>query len=76
VRRVADILKVGQEVHVKVLSIDSAARRMSLSLKAAIAAAPTEPEEEEEDATPAPERKRTTPLRGGVGNKEIKRPPH
>jgi small subunit ribosomal protein S1 len=74
VRRVADVVKVGQDVQVKVLNIDSAARRMSLSLKAALSAAPPEDEDEEED-TPQPERKRTTPLRGGVGNKEIKLPP-
>src|SRR5262249_33728017 len=68
VRRVADVLKVGQDVTVKVLSIDAAARRMSLSLKAAAAAAAPALEEEEEEAAPQPERKRTTPLRGGVGS--------
>jgi small subunit ribosomal protein S1 len=75
VRRVADVVKEGQEVTVKVLNIDSAARRMSLSIKAAAHAPPPEPEDEEEAAAPQPERKRTTPLRGGVGNKEIKLPP-
>jgi small subunit ribosomal protein S1 len=71
IRRVADVVKVGQDVTVKVLSLDAAARRMSLSLKAA--AAPP-PEEEEEEAAPQPERKRTTPLRGGVGSKEFPPP--
>jgi small subunit ribosomal protein S1 len=73
VRKVADIVKEGDEVNVKVLSIDSAARRMSLSIKAALKA-PEPEEEEDEDIEPQPERKRTTPLRGGVGSKEIKLP--
>jgi ribosomal protein S1 len=74
VRRISDVLKVGQDVQVKVLNIDSAARRMSLSLKAALPAPAPEEEEEEEAGEPRPERKRTTPLRGGVGNKEFKLP--
>jgi small subunit ribosomal protein S1 len=76
IRRVADVIKVGQDVQVKVLSIDSAARRMALSLKAAQAAPPPpEAEDEEEEEMPPVERKqRDTPLRGGVGNKEFKRP--
>jgi small subunit ribosomal protein S1 len=73
VRKVGDIVKVGQDVNVKVLSIDSAARRMSLSLKAALKA-PAPEEEEDEEVAPPPERKRTTPLRGGVGSKEFKLP--
>jgi small subunit ribosomal protein S1 len=73
VRKVGDVVKEGDEINVKVLNIDSAARRMSLSLKAALKA--PEPEEEEgEDYVPPPERKRTTPLRGGVGSKEFKLP--
>jgi small subunit ribosomal protein S1 len=75
VRRVSDVVKVGQDVQVKVLNIDSAARRMSLSLKAALAAPIPEEEDEEEADEPRPERQRTTPLRGGVGNKEFKLPP-
>jgi ribosomal protein S1 len=71
VRRVTDIVKVGQEVQVVVLNVDVAARRISLSLKAAL---PKEPEpvdeeaEEEEPAIPVkPPKPRTTPLRGGIG---------
>jgi small subunit ribosomal protein S1 len=77
VRRVADILKVGQEVSVKILNVDAAERRMSLSLKAALAAKAAraaDDDEDEEDAGPQPERKRATPLRGGVGNKVPKLP--
>jgi small subunit ribosomal protein S1 len=69
--RVGDIVKVGQEVQVKVLSIDPAQRRISLSLKAAQAKAP-EPEPEEPEPEPEvpakPSRPRTTPLRGGTGS--------
>jgi small subunit ribosomal protein S1 len=73
VRRVTDIVKVGQEVTVMVLGTDRAQRRMSLSIKAAEAAnapPPAEPEPEpEEPAAPVkPPRPRTTPLRGGTGD--------
>ncbi len=73
VRRVTDIVKVGQEVTVMVLSTDKGQRRMSLSIKAAEAAnapPPAEPEPEpEEPAAPVkPPRPRTTPLRGGTGD--------
>jgi small subunit ribosomal protein S1 len=69
--RVGDIVKEGQEVRVKVLSVDPAQRRIALSLKAAQAkepeAVPEEPEPEPE--VPAkPPRPRTTPLRGGTGS--------
>jgi small subunit ribosomal protein S1 len=73
VRRVAEIVKEGQEVQVKVLSVDAANRRISLSLKAAMPEEP-EPEAAEEEAPqePAkPPRPRTTPLRGGIGNRPI-----
>jgi small subunit ribosomal protein S1 len=69
--RVGDIVQVGQEVQVKVLSVDPTQRRISLSLKAAQPkepeAVPEEPEAEPE--VPAkPSRPRTTPLRGGTGS--------
>jgi small subunit ribosomal protein S1 len=70
--RVGDIVKAGQEVQVKVLSVDPAQRRISLSLKAAQAKVPEpEPEEEAEAEPPTPvkpPRPRTTPLRGGTGS--------
>jgi small subunit ribosomal protein S1 len=72
VRRVTDIVKIGQEVQVVVLNVDVASRRISLSLKAAL---PPEPEpgeeEEEEEEAPMPvkpPKPRTTPLRGGTGD--------
>jgi small subunit ribosomal protein S1 len=70
VRRVKDIVQEGQEVHVMILSVDAAQRRISLSLKAALAkdAPPPEEEEEPEEEPPTkPLRPRTTPLRGGIG---------
>jgi small subunit ribosomal protein S1 len=73
VRRVADIVKEGQEVKVMVLSVDADQRRISLSLKAALVEEESEATEEEDDDTPPepppPPKPRTTPLRGGVGNK-------
>ncbi len=69
--RVGDIVKPGQEVQVKVLSVDPAQRRISLSLKAAQAKEP-EPVAEEPEPEPEvpvkPSRPRTTPLRGGTGS--------
>jgi len=76
VRRVADVVKEGQEVQVMILSVDPGQRRISLSLKAALAKEPeaepetTEPEAAEE-APPRPPRPRTTPLRGGLGARPI-----
>jgi ribosomal protein S1 len=72
VRRVADVVKVGQEVQVMVLNVDAAQRRISLSLKAALSKEP-EPgaasEEPEPETPPKPPRPRTTPLRGGLGDR-------
>jgi small subunit ribosomal protein S1 len=76
VRRVADVVQPGREVEVKVLGVDAAQKRISLSLKAALAKeepppveAAAEPEPEEEPEVPAkPARPRTTPLRGGIGS--------
>jgi small subunit ribosomal protein S1 len=68
---VGDIVKVGQEVQVKVLSVDAGQRRISLSLKAA---QPKEPEAAPEESEPEaevpvkPAKPRTTPLRGGTGS--------
>ncbi len=71
--RVTDIVKVDQEVKVMVLSVDPGARRISLSLRAAL---PKEPEpvaaeEEEEEYVPPPPRTSKIPLRGGVGNQSF-----
>jgi ribosomal protein S1 len=72
VRRVTDIVKVGQDVQVVVLNVDREARRISLSLKAALPKEPEPAEEEEVEEEPAapvkPPKPRTTPLRGGTGD--------
>jgi small subunit ribosomal protein S1 len=69
--RCSDVVKEGQEVEVMVLSVDAAARRMSLSMKEL--SAPPEPEKKEEPAEAAATKpkksKPTGPLLGGIGRK-------
>jgi len=66
--RVADVVTEGQDVKVMVLNIDRDARRIALSLKAALPKeepkVEEEAEEEEDHWIPPP---RITPLRGGLG---------
>jgi predicted RNA-binding protein with RPS1 domain len=68
VKRVTDVLTVGQEAQVQVLEVVPDRQRISLSLKA-LKAKPEEPKDE--DQAPgkgqAYERKRKEPLRGGTG---------
>jgi len=80
VRRVRDILQEGQSVEVELLSLDSEARRISLSLKSlqaeAQAAAEAEEEKQEaDDRRQAEERISERPvnpnLRGGIGSQRI-----
>jgi small subunit ribosomal protein S1 len=77
--RVTDVVKPGQEVEVKILTVDPQQRRISLSLKAALAAKTPEPAAEEEEETipepVKPVRPRTTPLRGGTGSGPVFPPP-
>jgi small subunit ribosomal protein S1 len=70
--RTSDVVAEGQEVEVKVLAVDAEQQRISLSMKALMAkpeaakkAEPDAPEPEEPPALPA--KKRTVPLRGGIG---------
>lgn len=71
--RVSDVVSEGQEVEVKVLSVDPEKQRISLSLKALLAR-PVKPEEEtlaDEDlapppGAPKPPRKKDQHLRGGI----------
>jgi small subunit ribosomal protein S1 len=72
VRRVRDFLTEGQEVTVKVLSIDKENRRISLSIKAAVEQVEA-PEEEaaEEPFVEQKPRQRNYQLRGGVGGDAI-----
>jgi small subunit ribosomal protein S1 len=72
--RVSDVLQEGQEIEAKVLTVDTASQRLSLSLKA-LEARP-EPEKKPEDQppsvakTPTPPKKRqpAKQLKGGLGN--------
>jgi ribosomal protein S1 len=67
VRRPSDLVQPGQEVAVKVLSIDKNQRRISLSMKGATPAEAEATEAEETEEPAKPPRPRTTPLRGGIG---------
>lgn len=70
--RVSDVVKEGQEVEAKVLSVDPENQRMSLSIKALEGkldgVQPKEPEPEEEVTPARPTPKRTTRLKGGLGS--------
>jgi small subunit ribosomal protein S1 len=69
VHRVTDVLQVGQEVEVKVLSVDPSKKRIALSVKALIARPEAAPKKSDEDLAPSGgavyERKRKDPLKGG-----------
>jgi small subunit ribosomal protein S1 len=73
--RTSDAVSEGQEVEVKVLSVDTEKQRISLSIKALLDR-PKKPGEEkiaDEDLAPPPDapkapRKRTEQLKGGVGS--------
>jgi len=65
--RATDVVSEGQEVEVKILSVDPEAQRMSLSLKALQARPmPKKKDEAEEEAPPTFVSKRTKPLKGGL----------
>ncbi len=70
VHRVTDVVKEGQEVRTKVLSVDLPKRRIALSLKALQARPDSAPRKDDADLAPggaAPyERKRKGPLKGGT----------
>ncbi|MHB8969453.1 MAG: 30S ribosomal protein S1 [Pirellulaceae bacterium] len=71
---VGSVVAEGQEVQVKILSLDSESQRIALSMKAVlpvpVAEEPAAPEEKEEEAPAEPRdpvvAKRNTPLRGGM----------
>jgi small subunit ribosomal protein S1 len=72
--RASDIVSEGQEVEVKILSVDAEKQRISLSLKA-LMAPPEKPGEKkvaDEDTplpadAPKPPRKKVQQLKGGIG---------
>lgn len=68
IRAVGDVVKEGEDVEVKILTIDTEAQRIALSLKATIAA-PEAAKVEEEAEEPPREllvAKRRGPLKGGM----------
>jgi ribosomal protein S1 len=69
--RVRDVVSEGQDVEVKVLSVDAEQQRISLSMKALQARPESKkagPEPAEEEAPPPlPQPTRKTPLKGGIG---------
>lgn len=76
VHRVGDVVKEGEQVECKVISVDPAEQRMSLSLKATIpapvsaaeqAAAEAEQAAENEPPPPPYQPKSNKPLKGGLG---------
>lgn len=75
IRSVADVVKEGETVECRVLSIDPEGQKLSLSIKALAPppamrepAAEEAPEPDAEPETPPPPpKKRNTPLKGGVG---------
>ncbi len=73
VRRVADIVKLGQEVEVRVLKVEPEIKRIALSLLPDPRKTPAEPDEDKETADetpPAPKPERKVPLKGGLGDRE------
>lgn len=67
VKKVTDVVTVGQEVAVQVLEVAPDRQRISLSLKAMKPKPVEETKQEDEAKSPAYERKRKEPLRGGTG---------
>ncbi|MBI2808292.1 MAG: S1 RNA-binding domain-containing protein [Planctomycetes bacterium] len=69
--RVSDVVKSGQEVEVKILSVDAEAKRISLSLREALPPEIVKSEDDEEEDTgpaePVKPRVRNYPLKGGIG---------
>ncbi len=74
VRRVADIVKAGQEVEVRILKVEPELKKMALSLLPPFKGTPVEEanetEENEVPSVPKPERK--VPLKGGLGDRDRK----
>jgi ribosomal protein S1 len=78
VRRVSDLVQPDQEVEVRVLKVEPANRRISLSLLPAVKGPPSDAEKDEDDsehdqAPPPPEPPRKTPLKGGLGDRDFHR---
>jgi small subunit ribosomal protein S1 len=72
VRRVADIVKAGQEVEVRILKVEADLKKIALSLLPAAKGAPVEEDDEaeEDESPPVPKPERKVPLKGGLGERE------
>lgn len=74
VRRVADIVKLGQEVEVRILKVDPEEKKIALSLLPDPRKAGLEPEggadEPEDETPPVPKPERKVPLKGGLGDRD------
>jgi len=76
IRHVSDVAREGQQVECRVIAVDPDQQRLSLSIKA-LAPAPAahdqgavEEPEADEPVPPPPAKKRTSPLKGGVGGNQ------
>nr|MBC8372028.1 S1 RNA-binding domain-containing protein [Planctomycetota bacterium] len=68
VNRVGEVVRQGQRVQAKVVSVDEEKRRVSLSIKQlATADGYAFPAEDGDDQPARPQKKRKTPLKGGLG---------
>jgi small subunit ribosomal protein S1 len=68
--RVSEVVKEGDEIDAVVLSIDTDAKRISLSMKNALPPeepAAVEPDKDTAEPPPPPKKKPSGPLRGGLG---------
>ena len=63
IRRVEDVVQVGQTVRVRSLEVNEQARRIALSIKGVLQ---TDQDADAETAPPPEEKKRKRPLRGGL----------
>jgi small subunit ribosomal protein S1 len=71
VMRVRDVVQPEQEIEVKILEIDTDAKRMSLSLKATQLEPPSAPEDEDDaEEVPVVKPVRKVPLKGGLGDSD------
>jgi small subunit ribosomal protein S1 len=73
VRRIADIVQAGQEVEVRVLKVEPEQKRIGLSLLPAKGKEAIEvDDQEEDDQPPAPKPERKVPLKGGLGDTDVR----
>ena len=71
IRSVSDVVSEGEQIECRVLSVDPAEQRLSLSLKALTKTSPDEDLSDQENDEPAgpekPRKKKNVTLKGGIG---------